>query len=74
MRREAAVPLARRQPSDDPSSLAGKTRSAVRDVLERHPNATLRQLIQLALNEHRLTMGTSNMARIRQDLRETVEN
>ncbi len=74
MRREAAVPLAKRRPSDDPSSLAGRTRLAVLEVLERYPDATLRELIQLVRDEHGIAMGTSNMARIRQELRETAAN
>jgi transposase len=69
MRHEAAVPLTKRRPSDDPSSLAGRTRCAVRDVLERYPTATLRELTQLVRDEHGITIGTSNMARIRQQLR-----
>ena len=69
MRREADVPLSKRRPSDDPSSLAGRTRAAVRDVLEKYPEATLRELIQLVRDEHGLTIGTSNMARIREELR-----
>jgi hypothetical protein len=72
MRREAAVPLSKRLPSDDPLSLAGRTRAAVRDVLERYPTATLREFIEFierVKQEHGLTRGTSNMARIRQKLR-----
>jgi transposase len=41
MRREAGVPLAKRRPSDDPQSPAGRLRAAVRAVMERHPMATL---------------------------------
>jgi transposase len=69
MRREAAVPLVKRRPSDDPQSPAGKTRSAVRVVMEQYPTATLRELIQRVEQEHGLTIGTSNMAHIRQELR-----
>jgi hypothetical protein len=46
----------------------------VRDVLGRYPDATLRELIHLVRDEHGITMGTSNMARIRQELRETATN
>jgi hypothetical protein len=69
MRKVAGVPLAKRRPSDDPSSLAGRARAAVRDVLEKYPEATLRELIHLVRDEHGLTIGTSNMARIREELR-----
>jgi transposase len=68
MRREAGVPLIKRRPSDAPSSLAGKTRSAVRDVLERYPDAMLKELIERVEEEHGVTVGTSNMARIRKEL------
>jgi hypothetical protein len=71
LRCEAGVPLSKRRPSDDPLSPAGKTRSAVRDVLGRYPAATLRQLIERVEEEHGLIMGMSNMARIRQKLRGT---
>jgi hypothetical protein len=40
----------------------------VRDVLERYPEATLRQLIERVEEEHGLRVGTSNMARIRKEL------
>ena len=69
MRREAGVPLAKRRPSDDPSSLAERARAAVRDVLEKYPEATLRELIEWVEDEHGLRVSTSNMARIRQELR-----
>lgn len=72
MRREAAVPLVKRRPSEDLQSPAGKIRSAVRDVLERYPETTLRERIQ-RVEEHGLTLGTSNTARIRQELRGTKE-
>jgi hypothetical protein len=73
MRREAAVPLIKRRLSDDPSSLAGRTRAAVGDVMEKYPTATLRELIQRVEEEHGVIIGTSNMARVRQELRETKE-
>jgi hypothetical protein len=41
-------------------------------VLERYPTATLREFIEFierVKQEHGLTRGTSNMARIRQKLR-----
>jgi transposase len=68
MRREAGVPLAKRRPSDDPSSLAGRTRAAVRDVIEHYQDATLRELIQRVQEEHGLIVSTSNMARMRKEL------
>jgi hypothetical protein len=72
MKREAAVPLSKRRPSDDPFSQlvrSVKIRAAVRDVLSRYSRATLKELIERVEEEHGITMGTSNMACIRQELR-----
>ena len=68
LRHEAGVPLLKRRPSDDPLSPAGKTRSAVGNILKRYPDATLKELIRHVEQEHGLMVSTSNMARIRQDL------
>jgi hypothetical protein len=74
MRKVAGVPLAKRRPSDDPLSSAGRTRAAVGDMLKRYPDATLQELIQRVEQEHGLTVGTSNMARVRQELHRAEEN
>jgi hypothetical protein len=43
-------------------------------MLKRYPDATLQELIQRVEQEHGLTVGTSNMARVRQELHRAEEN